>query len=109
MTARSGGAAPIVVVVASGAAVLVVVLRPAVVAGPAVVSGPVVVVGPVVSVEAVSSTGAVRPCDSDQRKARPQPETAGARPATRSHRPVERRKVLRSISLMMIAFCQQRT
>ena len=49
---------------------------------------------------AVGPRLSLQPCESDQRSARLQPETAGAIPASTSHRPVAKRKVLRSICRM---------
>ena len=48
----------------------------------------------------VALSSAKEPWESDQRSARLHPDNAGASPAKTSHRPVESRKVLRSICRM---------
>ena len=101
ITARSGKAGAAVVAGVSPGVVEAVLEVAAV---PSVVVVALEAVAPdVVAVATGSWSSKVLPCDSDQRSARPQPETRGARPAKASHLPVERRNVLRSISPMMRA------
>ena len=91
---------PVVVVEPEPGVSSVVVVAADVVVEPSTSTEVEVVVPAPATVVTVRPSSAKEPWESDQRSARLHPDNAGASPARTSHRPVESRKVLRSICRM---------